>query len=864
MKNYNSKQTGAVSILTLLGLKSLSQRYLVAMLVVSVLLCTFAYFAWQFVRSTNQAQLNQIQNRAEATDAINDVSEQVHVIEVSLLRYITLPSQQHKAHIQRAYRLYDAAIIKLLANNWIKTDKSLQDLLMAMETDRRELNITTDKLLATREDETKWFPAMHIMQDRMYRQNRQFTTTLNYLINDVSGELNNPVNLKTYQLLIEIRHSWELMVAEFRLFVSNSFGIFSNNPENGMQARRINTEMYISSLDGLLNQLQQRAKANKIDGLNKSAISELQKQFNEWKKSYQSVLDTFNQGRWRYDLVILHKDVEPVLDRILQRASSLQLELGVASAKDITRVTGVAQSLSNSVVYITIGLSLIGFLGYFMFHRVILLPIAKVARALKNEVLTPHTDQSHLHLSDAREILDLTNAFYEMREQIRSRQEHLDHMAHHDSLTALPNRVLLRDRLSQAMARAKRDDKMVGLMFLDLDRFKQINDSLGHDVGDRLLQQVSSRLSSCIRATDTVARLGGDEFGVVVENVGQADQIAVLAEKILSSFTKPFQVDNHELHTSTSIGIALGPNDDNDVDSLIKDADIAMYHAKDQGRNDYKFYSAEMAAQVARHMRLETQLRQAMDNNEFVLHYQPIVSLVTGQITSTEALLRWQHPERGLLAPSEFMPVLQDSGLMRPLTQWVLQQASAQYLRHNQAGFPQIRMAINLPGLMLHNDAILNLIISTIEQTRIDPTGLLVEFTEDTLLESLVDSKKALVTLRDMGVHIALDDFGTGQSSLSHLRQNPIDVVKIDRDFIRDIPADKYDCELVDAIIAMAHKLHIKVVAEGVETSEQLEFLRHHKCDAIQGYYYSSALDGDKILALIRQNQPMTLVRASH
>jgi len=864
MKIYDSKQRGAVSILSLLGLKSLSQRYLVAMLVVSLLLCTFAYFAWQYVRSTNQTQLSQIQDRAEATDAINDVSEQVHVIEASLLRYISLPSPQHKASIHRAYQLYDAAITKLLSNNWIKSDKSLQDLLMAMEADRRQLNTATDLLLVTREDETKWFPAMRIMQDSMLQQNQQFTTNLNFLINDIADELNNPDNLETYKLLIQIRHNWDLMVAEFRLFVTNSFGIFTENPRLGMRARHANTNMYVNLLSGLLIQLQQRANKGLIDGLDKSAISQLQIQFDAWNKSYQSVLDTFNQGKWRNDLVILHKDVEPVLDRILRRASSLQLELGVASAKDITRVTGVARSLSNSVVYITIGLSLIGFLGYFMFHRVILLPIAKVTKALKNEVLTPQVDQKHLQLSDAREILDLTNAFYEMRDQIRSRQAHLDHMAHHDSLTTLPNRILLRDRLSQAMARAKRDDKMVALMFLDLDRFKQINDSLGHDVGDRLLQLVSSRLSGCIRATDTVARLGGDEFGIVVENVAQVDQIAILAEKILNSFTKSFQVVNHELHTSTSIGIALGPNDDNDVDSLIKDADIAMYHAKDQGRNNYKFYSAEMAAQVARHMRLETQLRQAMDNNEFVLHYQPIVSLVTGQITSTEALLRWQHPERGLLPPSEFLPVLQDSGLMRPLTRWVLHQASAQYSRHNQAGFPQIRMAINLPGLMLHNDAILDIIISTIEQTRIDPTGLLVEFTEDTLLESLVDSKKALVTLRDMGIRIALDDFGTGQSSLSHLRQNPIDIVKIDRDFIRDIPTDKYDCELVDAIIAMAHKLHIKVVAEGVETSAQVDFLRRHNCDAIQGYYYSSALDGDKMLALIRQNQPMTLVSASH
>jgi diguanylate cyclase (GGDEF)-like protein len=585
----------------------------------------------------------------------------------------------------------------------------------------------------------------------------------------------------------------------------------------------------------------------------------LQQWYKSWNEAYTEVTATFQQDGWRNDLLILHKDVEPLLDKIEQRASSLQLELDVASAKDITHLTDVAKSLSDSVVFIAIGLSIIGGIGYIFFHRVILVPIASIARALKNEAFTQRTDKFDLQLSDAKEIRDLSNAFDEMREQIRTRQSHLDYLAHHDSLTDLPNRSLLRDRLSQAIIRARRDGKMVGLMFLDLDRFKQINDTLGHDVGDQLLRVVAGRITSCVRATDTVARLGGDEFGIVVESISHADQIAVMAGKLLNTFATPIHINSHELHTTTSIGIALGPNDDTEVDSLIKDADLAMYHAKDSGRNNFKFYSGEMAAQVEHHMVLESQLRQAMDKNEFVLHYQPIVSLHSGQIISTEALLRWQHPQRGLLSPAEFLPVLEDSGLIRPLTQWVVTQASHQYLRHNEAGFHQTRMAVNLSGLLLRNDAILEIVLTAIEATRIDPTGLLVEFTEDTLLEALQDSKKALAALHNMGIRIALDDFGTGQSSLSHLRNNPIDIVKIDRDFIHDIPGNKQDCELVDAIIAMAHKLHISVVAEGVETREQLEFLRWHKCDAIQGYYFSVPVDGDTLLEILTKNQDMPL-----
>ena len=856
--------TRSHSMLSRLGLISLRQRYLAAMLIVSLLLTIIAYFGWQYVRTTNQEQLDQIQHRAEASDAIADVADQIHIIEINLLRYITLPSEANKIRINRAYQLYDAATSKLLDNKWVIGDKSLVDLIQAMVLDRRRLNTITDELLKVRSDEAKWFPAMTIMQDRMLQHNLQFMAALDFMINDINEDLRNPNKLEIYKLLNDIRHSWDMMVSEFRLFVSNSFGVFANDPALGMQTRRSNIEIYSKRLDTLLNRLQQKDHVSQLDVLNRRSVTEMRQAFMSWKQAYTEVTNSFQQDVWRNDLLMLHKQVEPLLDKIQQRASSLQLELGVASAKDITHLTGVAKNLSDSVVYIAIGLSLIGLLGYIFFHRVILLPIATVARALKSEALSEKSEHGNLHLSEAKEIRDLTNAFDEMREQIYKRQSHLDYLAHHDALTALPNRTLLRDRLGQAIARARRDNKMVGLMFLDLDRFKQINDTLGHDVGDHLLRFVATRLAGCIRATDTVARLGGDEFGIVVENIGHADQIAVMAGKILNSFTAPFLIKHHELHTTTSIGIALGPNDDNDVESLIKDADLAMYHAKEQGRNNFKFYSVEMAAQVEHHMVLETQLRQAMDNHEFILHYQPIVSLQTGQIIYTEALLRWQHPQRGLLSPMDFLPVLEDSGLIRPLTQWVVNQASLQYLRQNQAGFGQIRMAVNLSGLLLRNDVILDIVINTIEQTRIDPTGLLVEFTEDTLLEAMQDSKKALTSLHAMGVRIALDDFGTGQSSLSHLRRNPIDIVKIDRDFIRDIPGNQHDCELVDAIIAMAHKLHIKVVAEGVETQEQLEFLRWHKCDAIQGYYFSSAVDGDSLLELLLKNQRLPLIGSGH
>jgi diguanylate cyclase (GGDEF)-like protein len=434
-------------------------------------------------------------------------------------------------------------------------------------------------------------------------------------------------------------------------------------------------------------------------------------------------------------------------------------------------------------------------------------------------------------------------------------------MAHHDALTQLPNRVLLRDRLELAISRAQRDKTCVGLIFLDLDRFKKINDSLGHEVGDQLLEQVAKRLLTCVRNTDTVSRLGGDEFAIVVDSVN-VDQIAQMARKILAAFEKPFRVGTHELFSTTSIGIAMGPSDDDDVEALIKDADIAMYHAKDLGRNTYKFYSGEMAAQVAEYMVMENQLRLAFEENQFFLVYQPIVELKTGKIIGTEALLRWQHPEKGVLGPDHYLDIIEDSGLIRPITQWVLIEASHQYNKFKKAGFADVHMSVNLSGVLLKGDSILDMVINAIEQTKIDPSGLIMEITEDTLLEDLQSSEKALVTLKEMGIRIALDDFGTGQSSLSHLRTNPIEIVKIDRSFIRDIPEDKNDMELVDAVIAMAHKLHMIVVAEGAETIEQVDFLRWHNCDAVQGYYFSKPCTGTEIMSVLAQdNQKSSVIK---
>lgn len=837
------------------GFNSLRQRYLATTILISFALIITSYLGWVYVENVSQRQLHHIEHRSSAEDALADLINQIHSIQINLQRYINVPVDKNKVLLKRSFQLYDTAYLRLVENPLLDADTALRDLLTSMQMDKTKLLNEVEQLIIVRQDETKWLPAMHVMQEDMLNSNMKFTSALDLVLTDYKKYLTSKHRIQTFSMLNDLRHSWLMMVSEFRLLISNSFGVFSSDPEAGVTSRNKNVRLYLERNDELLAAIEKRLNGSMRDEINIIALNEMRDARQQWMRGYDKVIALLGSEHWRQDMSLLENNIEPLIDRLKQRSSNFKFELGVASAKNTTELTSVAKSLSDFVVIIAIVFTGIGVVGYFVFHHSILKPIQNFVEALKLEAHDKHVDPNRVLVSQASEFRKLASAFEDMREQVKIRQSHLDHMAHHDSLTQLPNRTLLRDRLEQAIARSRRDNTMVALMFLDLDRFKQINDSLGHDMGDELLVLVAQRLMACIRSTDTVSRLGGDEFAVVLEGVSHADQVANMARKILGAFELPFRIAHHELHTTTSIGIALGPNDDKDVDALIKDADIAMYHAKDLGRNNFKFYSSEMAAEVAEHMVVENQLRSAMEEDRLFLLYQPVVDIMTGEIVSTEALLRWKHPEKGVLGPKHFLPILEDSGLIRPVTQWVLYEASKQYNQFRHAGFGDVRMAVNLSAVLLKGDSILDMVINTVEQTRVDPNGLIMEITEDTLLEDLQGSEKALRTLKEMGIRIALDDFGTGQSSLSHIRLESIDTVKIDRNFIKDIPENQSDADLVDAVIAMAHRLRKNVIAEGVETREQLEFLRWRKCDSVQGYFYSEPATGQEILSILKSGK---------
>ena len=432
-------------------------------------------------------------------------------------------------------------------------------------------------------------------------------------------------------------------------------------------------------------------------------------------------------------------------------------------------------------------------------------------------------------------------------------EERIQYLASHDVLTSLPNRAMFSEVLNLAIQNARRYNRAFAVLFIDLDRFKIINDTLGHEAGDMLLKEMGTRLSQSVRSGDVVGRLGGDEFVVLIQEVSEAQQVEPVARKILSAVIKPMVIQAQECSVTASIGICMYPLDAQDEPALMKNADIAMYRAKEDGKNTYKFYSEKMDARSFERLALEASLRRGLERSEFLLHYQAKLNLQTGRISGVEALVRWQHPEVGMVPPARFIPLAEETGLIVPIGRWVLNTACAQNVAWQREGLPPLRMAVNLSARQFADEDLLKDIAAALEQSGMKPELLEFELTESMVMQNPEQASKVLAAIKQLGVRLTIDDFGVGYSSITHLKRFPIDTFKMDRSFIREIPQDSEGRAIAEAIIAMGKSLNLTVVAEGVETLEQETFLRDHACDETQGYYFSRPIAGDRFAELLRR-----------
>ncbi len=440
---------------------------------------------------------------------------------------------------------------------------------------------------------------------------------------------------------------------------------------------------------------------------------------------------------------------------------------------------------------------------------------------------------------------------YRQKKIIEKQASSLEELAFYDQLTQLPNRTLFSDRFNQALVKAKRNKDLVSLLSIDIDRFKKVNDTLGHDVGDLLLKEVAQRLTSLLRSSDTIARMGGDEFAVILTDISTIHNISTVAQKAINLISKPFYLNEFTCSVGASIGIALFPSDADNIDQLSKNADIAMYHAKNKGRNNFQFYTTELNFNSMERRSFENDLHKAIENKEFELYYQPIYSNNSKQITSLEALIRWNHPSRGFLVPGDFIPLAEETGYIREIGHWVTRQACKQIKRWKKVGIGNRRIAINISAQQFGQKDEMKSIARLIKEEAVSTDYIELELTEGCILENEDKAAKIMHELSDAGLHHAIDDFGTGYSSLKFIKQLPFSKIKIDRSFIKNIAVNEDDAAIVNAMIAMAHSLKLKVVAEGVETKEQLNYLDKLGCDEIQGYLFSTPLPSHEIEKLL-------------
>ena len=437
--------------------------------------------------------------------------------------------------------------------------------------------------------------------------------------------------------------------------------------------------------------------------------------------------------------------------------------------------------------------------------------------------------------------------------QLQENRDHLDFLVYHDQLTHLPNRKLFGEHVQHALSRAQLTKQQVAVLLLDLDHFKKINDSLGHEVGDRVLQRISERLQTIVRSGDTVARISGDEFAILIDRVQDSEEVVRLAQAINRSLAKVIQIDDYKLFVTASVGISMYPQDAANSESLLKTADAAMYQAKYIGRDCYRFYTAGLNERVGELLMLEGALRQAIENDELILYYQPQFDLQNGRIFGVEALLRWQHPHKGMISPEEFIPMAEETGLIVPIGDWVLRHACRQASAWRDAGLPRIRMSVNISGRQFHQIGLVDNLRQILMRADLEPEYLDLELTESTLMDNIEDSISIMEQINQLGIHLSIDDFGTGYSSLAYLKKFPISYLKIDRSFVNDVTSNRDDAAIAVAIADLARNMRLEVIAEGIETEEQRDFLRASNCRYGQGFWFSRPLPADQISLLLKQ-----------
>jgi len=700
-----------------------------------------------------------------------------------------------------------------------------------------QLENVFDELMITRKTPSKQFPAFAVVKDTMLPGNSEFTTASALAVDELSADLNQNKFKNVFLNIVRARFLWSQMIAGFRIYFSNLVG--------GLDAEKIPSQikdisLYQNELKTLLNNTEKLINNNPNFGLQSSASIETMKAaLIDWQKGFEQVQDIKNTGIWRTDIEVIKQRVRPSIEKIWELLQSLDEFASKQSESDFN-------NLSNTANYLLFSIYLLASFGVFItlimiigMKKLILDPIASLTYALRHEAEGKYSDQ--LPATQYQEMQELLVAFSDMRSQTREKHSELKYKSLLDGLTGLPNRILMIDRFKQLMREKERNKASPGIIILNINRFKEINDSLGNQVGDTLLQDVANRLSNALRNMDVVARISADEFAVLMHNT-TLDAAKTVAKKMVNTLALPFQIEAHQIIVEPSIGIALFPDHGVTDSELLRHADVAMHNAK-KNHAAFSIYNEDNDDRKNKILKLalSTDIKKALNNNDFELYYQPKFQLFQNKVTSAEALLRWTHPEKGFIPPDQIIEIAEETGLIHPLTEWVVSNAIRQANNWNNDGI-NIGVAINLSVYNLKNPHLITIINYLLDSSQLKPEQLIFEITESAMMDNPALALETLQALHDKNIKLAIDDFGTGYSSLAYLKKLPVDELKIDRSFVMNLDKDKNDLAIVRSTIDLAHNMGLSVVAEGVENRESWDMLAEMGCDTIQGYYLSKPI----------------------
>lgn len=715
---------------------------------------------------------------------------------------------------------------KVGSNPWLQQNK-LGGEVRTITATLGSLRTNAQLFIRTRLDAQVQYPAMGLARDDMLPAQASFASAIELALDELSATPSDPVFIR----LSNVRYLWSLLISQYRMYLANRVGSFEVAT---LADQEKDAELYLDQIAREIAVLEAADRAGNVGFQGSISLQQMRGSFERWKKAYGEVKHINASGNWRTDALIIQGQLDPMFRTIWQALVNIDQVLEVSANADIETMSDVSRTLMDGLWILALAGLIVVVAVYASLELVILRPVAQVTKALKLEA-AGESDFSPPH-AHSRETQDLVDAFTHMRNQVRSRQLELEHSATHDGLTGLVNRAGLNERLDQAIRSAKRSHNPLSLLIMDLDGFKDVNDTLGHPVGDALLRQVGLRLQSALREMDTVCRLGGDEFAILLVNTDE-QQSAMVAKKLVSAMHQNFMVEDQALYVAGSIGIASYPFHGDTPQALIQRADVAMYVAK-RNRGGHAIYDAKQDDHSIGRLSLLSDLRDALNNDGLELYYQPQIEISTRKIIGAEALLRWNHPEHGFVPPEQIIPMAEQTGLIQQLTAWVLTKAYQQ-IRAWQIQGLYLQVAVNLSVHNLQNGDIVEHVRNGLKEYELDSRLLVLEVTESAMMADPARAIEVLNELDRLNVGISVDDFGTGFSSLAYLKKLPVDELKIDRSFVMDMISDDNDAVIVRSTIDLAHNLGLKVVAEGVEDNHAFDLLEILGCDFAQGFHFS-------------------------